>query len=573
MKHLGFLLTIFYVLSGSGWTAEVSMSLRPTWNGAPLHFEGFRYQTPAKEIFSVTRWSMLLSGFSLQRDTGEWIDQEGAVAWIDLSTRRNSWSLGTVPPGTYQTLRFDIGLPPDINHGNPANYPADHPLNPLTNRLHWDWQTGYIFLALEGLIQTNDLTGYVYHLANDANRTRVEIPVKLHTRGDAHLNLDADLQRLFTGIQPIRFADQGFSTHSHPNDPLAADIKANLATVFSLRGIHSAFTTANAAPKKTPLYLPDNPTPFPFTIPATFPIPALPLDNPLLIQRVSLGKKLFADTRLSRDETVSCQSCHHTEKAFTDGLANSIGVAKRQTPRNSMPLFNLAWKDRFFWDGRVGSLRQQVLHPLQDHREMNADLDEVLARLKSDPALVSDFSAAFGDEGITVETLALALENFQLSLRATDSRFDRAMRGKETLNPEEQRGMELFFTEYEPRTGQYGADCFHCHGGALFTDHQFHNNGLAQKGTDRGRGDITHLLRDRNTFSTPSLRNIALTAPYMHDGRFDTLEEVIAHYNGPMLRSQTLDPNLAKHPTSGLGLSSEDQAALVAFLRTLTVLD
>ena len=129
--------------------------------------------------------------------------------------------------------------------------------------------------------------------------------------------------------------------------------------------------------------------------------------------------------------------------------------------------------------------------------------------------------------------------------------------------------MELFFTEYDPRTRQYGADCFHCHGGAFFSDHLFHNNGLEQT-DEKGRYKVTRQARDRFRFSTPSLRNVELTAPYMHDGRFKTLEEVINHYTSPMQPSDTLDPNLAKHPRTGLQLSESDKAALVAFLKTLT---
>ena len=125
-------------------------------------------------------------------------------------------------------------------------------------------------------------------------------------------------------------------------------------------------------------------------------------------------------------------------------------------------------------------------------------------------------------------------------------------------------------TEYEPRSRQYGADCFHCHGGALFTNHQFHNNGLGIDSSDLGRSKLTGKSSDQGKFSTPSLRNIALTAPYMHDGRFKTIEEVLNHYNTGIQRCKTLDPNLAKHPQSGINLSQEDLAALAAFLRTLT---
>jgi cytochrome c peroxidase len=157
-----------------------------------------------------------------------------------------------------------------------------------------------------------------------------------------------------------------------------------------------------------------------------------------------------------------------------------------------------------------------------------------------------------------------------LTLTSFDSKFDRSMQGKEQLTDEEKRGFELFMTEYEPRMGQKGADCFHCHGGPLFSDHQFHNNGLSPIETDTGRERVTQDERDLYKFSTPSLRNIALTAPYMHDGRFETLEEVIEHYDHNLRRSPTLDPNLAKHPPTGMRLSSEDKKALVAFLKMLT---
>ena len=200
---------------------------------------------------------------------------------------------------------------------------------------------------------------------------------------------------------------------------------------------------------------------------------------------------------------------------------------------------------------------------------MASDLKEITKRLSENAEYRDAFARAFSSAKITSENIALALENHLLTLTSYDSKFDRAMSGKATLSKEEQRGMELFFTEYEPRSKQLGADCFHCHGGANFSDHQFHNNGL-EPTSDSGRFDFTKNKRDKNLFSTPSLRNIALTAPYMHDGRFQTLEEAIAHYSGPAHRSETLDPNLAKHPKAGLQLIKEDQAALISFLKTLS---
>ena len=197
----------------------------------------------------------------------------------------------------------------------------------------------------------------------------------------------------------------------------------------------------------------------------------------------------------SRDGTISCASCHQADAAFTDRLPVSIGIDGRRGDRNAMPLFNLAWKREFFWDGRARSLREQVLMPIEDHREMDESLDRVCEKLTQSPDYPALFRAAFASPGITPEKIALALEQFLLTLSARDSRFDRAMSGKATLSDEEKRGFELFMTEYEPRTGQRGADCFHCHGGALFSDHQFHNNGLG--GDAPGRAQVTGLPGDR----------------------------------------------------------------------------
>jgi cytochrome c peroxidase len=258
----------------------------------------------------------------------------------------------------------------------------------------------------------------------------------------------------------------------------------------------------------------------------------------------------------SREGSISCASCHHPDAAFTEKLPVSIGIDGTKGDRNSMPLFNLAWKREFFWNGRAPSLREQVLMPIKDHREMDESLEDVSAKLTKSPDYTRLFGAAFRSEGITAREISVALD------------FDQAISGKTHLTEQETRGFELFMTEYEPRTGQLGADCFHCHGGALFSDHQFHNNGLA--GDDPGRAKVTGSTADHGKFSTPSLRNIALTAPYMHDGRFATLEKVIEHCSSGIQRGPTLDPNLAKHPASGLNLDTADKAALLAFLKTLT---
>ena len=194
-----------------------------------------------------------------------------------------------------------------------------------------------------------------------------------------------------------------------------------------------------------------------------------------------------------------------------------------------MPLFNLAWKESFLWDGRVASLREQVLHPITSEQEMGNTLEEVIERLESSPRYKYLFSKAFNPGKITEGRIGLALENYLLTLVSDDSHFDRALVGKADLTNEEKRGFELFMTEFEPRTNQFGADCFHCHGGALFTDNEFHNNGLTPL-SDLGRYEFSKLDSDRYKFATPSLRNVGITAPYMHDGSVATLNEIVAHY-------------------------------------------
>ncbi|MDB6006686.1 MAG: hypothetical protein JWR15_3673 [Prosthecobacter sp.] len=549
-------------------TLRLSVSL--TADKEPLLLDSLRYNTAAGETFSITRCSFLLSGFALQQSDGTWLEVPGHIAWLDAERRRLDTALPNIPPGKYQALRFHLGLDPAANAASPAQYAPDHPLNPNLNGLHWSWQGGYIFLALEGSFRAagNAPGGFSYHLARDPNRTALTFAGSFDLSADAGADFAFDLHTLLNGKQSLSFVKDGLSTHSHEGDPVVAALKTNLPAAFTLQHISSSIPEiARPSPIK-PLYLPATHTAYRFTMSSYFPIPPLPRDNPLLEERVALGERLFNDTAFSRDGTLSCASCHTQANAFTDARRFSIGVEDRTGTRNGMPLFNLAWKTHFFWDGRAPSLRAQALMPVQDHLEMAEKLENVVAKLEKTSK--AEFARAFDSDMITPERIGLAIENYLLTLTSFDSKFDRSMQGKEQLTAAEKRGFELFMTEYEPRTGQRGADCFHCHGGPLFTDHQFHNNGLSPVESDTGRHRVTHNDRDLYKFSTPSLRNIALTAPYMHDGRFQTLEEVIAHYDHNLRRTDTLDPNLAKHPSTGIRLSAEDKAALVAFLKTLT---
>jgi len=575
MRKFLFLIAVILVCGGFAFFASATtleIAVQSKFNGEPLLLDSLRYQNAAGETLSVTRLSYLLSGFALQRDDGSWLEVPNQYAWMDAEKRRSVVRLENLPAGKYQAVHFYLGPDATTNAADPAQFPADHPLNPNLDGLHWSWQGGYIFLALEGLWRSGagDLQGYAYHLARDPNRTRISLTAPIDLTHDVALLLNLDVGTLFNLPSPLSLAKDGNATHSRDGDQVAVALGKNLSGAFTLGQVLSSVPNQVNAPPVQPLYLPEKFTPYHFTMGSTFPIPDLPRDNPLIEERVALGKQLFQETSLSRDGTISCASCHQPADHFSDPRRFSLGVRAQTGKRHAMPLVNLAWQSSFFWDGRAPSLRAQALVPIQEPTEMDETLDRVTAKLAAKPVYPPLFRAAFGSPEITAEKLGLALEQFVLTLTAYHSKFDLALRGKATFTDEEKRGLELFMTEDDPRTGQHGADCFHCHGGPLFTDNQFHNNGLAPDAADPGRFLVTHNEADRNKFATPSLRNVALTGPYMHDGRFATLEEVVAHYNTGVVRSPTLDPNLAKHPPQGLQLSDADQRALVAFLKTLS---
>jgi cytochrome c peroxidase len=567
-------------------------------------------------ILSVTRVAYLLSNFALTTQAGDRIAIDMPAALIDATARvpREVITLSSVPAGEYTTLSFDIGLPSELNHADPAQWAPTHPLNPSLNNLHWNWQGGYVFFALEGRwVQADDtLGGYVFHVATNEHLTRVSVPAAFaHARTDAsptHARITLDLARVFDGAHTIALSADPAShtTHSGPGDALAAKLSANLAQAFSFTGIlaHDESETTDKPPEPVPP--PPGTTPYAWHAPKHFPRVALPHDNPLTREGVALGEKLFFDQRLSGNNSQSCASCHVPAQAFTDGKPLAEGAYGDVGRRNTMTLFNLAWSQDsgFTWDGRKARIRDQALQPIEDAREMRIALPEAIDKLSQDDAYADMFEQAFGSQGITSDRIGLALEQYLLTLVAARSKYDRVVQGTDTFTPQEQRGFELFNAEYDPARGQLGADCFHCHGGHLFTNHQFVSNGLdgsllrdrgldvaepadasreqpARAHTDPGRAGVTDKLIDHGRFKVPTLRNIAKTAPYMHDGRFATLMDVLRHYSEGVQPSPSLDPNLAKHlranariPGSehhaGVNLSDEDKAALVAFLETLT---
>jgi cytochrome c peroxidase len=304
-----------------------------------------------------------------------------------------------------------------------------------------------------------------------------------------------------------------------------------------------------------------------------FPAPNIAVDNKLTIEGVKLGRMLFYEKMLSSDNTLSCAGCHNQNTAFSDTSRFSIGVKNLPGKRQAMGVFNLAWNtNEFFWDGRSHLLRDQSLMPIQDELEMNETLPNVVGKLQNSALYTAQFNKAFGTTTVTSELMSKAMEQFMNSIVSNQSKYDKFLAGKTTLTKEEGRGRFLFFTEYNPAfPNASGADCRHCHSGFNFENDQYMNNGLDADGNfaDIGREAVTKRGSDKGRFKVPSLRNVALTFPYMHDGRFATLEEVVEHYN-LVTNSATLDPSFKQQLPEGLKLTKEDKSALVAFLKTLT---
>ncbi len=291
------------------------------------------------------------------------------------------------------------------------------------------------------------------------------------------------------------------------------------------------------------------------------PIVSFP-DNVISRAGIELGRFLFYDKRLSENNTISCATCHNQAMAFTDNnKALSEGTLGLLGNRNSMPTFNLMWFDSLFWDSRAARLKKLAIMPIENILEMNTTPEAVVEKLKMDPAYKLRFKNAFGDEDITVDRLAKGLEQFLMSMVSDNSRFDKSKRGELKLTSEEQRGFEV--------ASQKG--CFKCHSTSLFTDNLSHNTGIDLYFKDKGLGGFNKKYSDEGKFKTPSLRNVALTAPYMHDGRFKTLEEVINFYDHeviPNLASRNISPFI--EPQTRNRLTPSDLSALKAFLNSLT---
>lgn len=283
----------------------------------------------------------------------------------------------------------------------------------------------------------------------------------------------------------------------------------------------------------------------------------VPSDNPLTVQGVQLGRMLFYETALSAGNRLSCATCHRQELAFTDGKRFSTGVDGVLQDRNTMSLANLLWVRNFFWDGRARGLEKQGETPLTNPHEMGQPLAVSAGKIQHNAMYPPLFRTAFGSDTVTGARILMALAQFERTLISANSKYDQYLQGTYQPTASEAGGITLFFSK---------ASCNHCHEGPKTYSELFHNNGLDSIPGDTGREKITGQKYDRGRFRVVTLRNIALTAPYMHDGRFLTLEEVIDHYSEHIVSSATLSPFLENN----LHFTATEKKDLFSFLRMLT---
>lgn len=546
------------------------------------------------------------------------LDFEDATGRCSLAGSRetNTSVRGTAPPGDYTGVRFTLGVPFARNHGDAATAPP--PLN--RTALFWNWNAGYKFLIYDNWTQETG-NEFRMHLGStrcegdgrgnvtgcdNPNRVAVDL-APFDPRSDA---IVADLARLFLDSDVEQNAAQTPpGCMGSPSDDDCAAPFARLGLSFSGRpaGVQELFALAPgrarppeptpARPTPTP---PAGPTPpdggFVWNLPPGFPLPLVPADNPMSTVKVELGRHLFHDTRLSLNETQACATCHRQERAFSDARAVALGSTGATHPRNVQALGNVAYSPTLTWmSPHLTRLEEQLLVPLFGEEPVELGFagrdDVLLARLSGDARYRELFAAAFpGDASpITIGNLARAIAAFERTLVSGSSPYDRYVyqHDDDALDESAKRGMALFFSEF--------LECDHCHGGLNFASaltHEgnpreatpFENNGLYNVGRtgaypepNTGLFAFTGEPRDMGRMKPPSLRNVELTAPYMHDGSIATLAEAIDHYarggrrieSGPLAGDGALNPNKSQFIT-GFPLTEAAKADLLAFLASLT---
>lgn len=300
----------------------------------------------------------------------------------------------------------------------------------------------------------------------------------------------------------------------------------------------------------------------------------IPEDNTTTEEGVYLGRLLFYERSLSTTNLISCATCHQQQFAFTDGKTFSKGVDGFVQPRNTMSLVNLLWVQNFFWDGRAKGLEAQAVTPLTDVHEMGQSLETSAKKLQKNKMYPALFRKAFGTDSITGTHIVYALAQFERTLVSANSKYDQYLQGTYKPTASELNGINLFYSNANTEKNIRGAACAHCHSGPKTYNELFHNNGIDSIAFDNGREKITGQPLDKGRFRVVSLRNIALTAPYMHDGRFRTLEQVLDHYNEHVKQSPTLSIFLQNNSNdkdgTTLGLTQQEKKDVIAFLNMLT---
>ena len=318
------------------------------------------------------------------------------------------------------------------------------------------------------------------------------------------------------------------------------------------------------------------PTPYQLDIPSHFPAMEIPEDNPMTVEGVELGRYLFYEKKLSGDNTMSCASCHAPSSSFSDPNQFSTGIDGLQGTRNSMVLINLGWNKFFFWDGRAKTLEEQILMPVKDPIEMHEIWPRAMFKLNKDFEYKNRFYKAFNTELADSTHAAKAIAQFLRTMISGKSKFDVMYKFENGL-PLSSQEQSIYSGITVNEWGGYdlfkslnGADCFHCHNGPLMQVQKFSNNGLDATFIDKGRGAITGNANDDGKFKVPTLRNIAYSAPYMHDGRLATLDDVINHYSHFIQMSPTIDPLIEFASQGGVQLDAQEKSLIKQFLLTLS---
>lgn len=515
--------------------------------------------------------------------------EDGSRACLNGTAETRDVIVGSVRPGAYVGLRFRIGVPFTKNHADPLQQTA--PLD--LSQMFWVWNAGHKFIRLELKAGGNDFflhlgsTGCTPDTSMQAAPTSCTHPnrpdvafAEFDPENDV---IEIDLARLLSGTD---LTAREASCMGGPEDPACAPLFKNL-------GLPSG--AGSQAPQTFLRRIAGAPA-YAWDLPPGFPVPRVPKENPMTAAKVELGRFLFYDRRLSSDGTFSCASCHDPSLSFTDGKARAVGVTGQRHPRGSMSLANIAYSPVLTWaNPNLRSLETQALVPMFSEQPVEMGLAgqerQLVNRLRGDAMYAKRFGEAFPEdaEPVTLLNLTRAIASFERTLISGRSPYDRYRFGGDAsaISKEAKRGEAFFFSER--------LECFHCHGGFNFTQTQdyaarsapeieFHNTGLYNLGAagdypkpNTGVHEVSGRPEDMGRFKAPSLRNIAVTAPYMHDGSIATLDAVLDHYQkgGRTIASGPLAGVGAENPikspfVNGFPFPASDRAAVLAFLESLT---